>query len=424
MADLGTVLTVVDLVQRGIVIYQRIESLPQQMKQLGRRMERLNIFLVRLKAFVEKNAKNKNTSSSLLSGQVSDLDALLKGIEANAAKVHDLFERYEKGTLSRSRDLEFRARWMSQIWFSLVDSSPDKVKEIMEEIDYERSVLSDYLSLMAVDKGPAPSAPAKPRAGRAVEKQPATALTAVAKRASPSPSPAPPRRDYRILFVDPYNEGRSVVAEGLVKLLAQLTLRARGDWRIAEVRSAGFFAKDQNECVDVIDGLKYSHETFKLPWWPGGKSPSRVAMAGLFDNKWCNHPFKEEIRTEIAARKSRGMKKDVFSYYDFIVVFALREHDNMVKLKEALRKKTGAGPPRGKGRVLQLGSYLSPRKGAVREILHPAATNDAKLNREKWNAKVAEIKTALKEFLKQEMKWEQPNDKGPAASNQSLEVRA
>lgn len=422
MADLGTVLTVVELVQKSINIYQKIESLPQQMKQLGRRMERLNIFLVHLKAVLEKHSQQKTTAPpTLLSGQVADLGKILKEIEANAAKVYDLFDRYEKGILSRSRDLQFRARWASQLWFSLVDSSPDKVKELMEEIDYERSEVRDYLNLMAVGRDLAPSAPAPTRSGRKTEKQAATTSTAVAKRPSPSPSPAPPRRDYRILFVDPYNEGRSVVAEALVKLLAQLTLRARGDWHIAEVRSAGFFARDKSECVDVIDGLKYSHETFKLPWWPGGQSPNGVAMAGLFDNKWCEYPFKEEIRGEITARKSRGMMKDVFSYFDYVIVFALREHDNMVKLKEAMRKKTGVAPPRGKGRVLQLGTYLSPKNGAVREILHPKVTKDAKVNREKWNAKVAEIKTALKEFLKQEMKWEQPNDRG-TATGKTLQV--
>ncbi len=418
MADLGTVTTVVDLVQKAIAIYQRIENLPKQMTQLGRRMERLGIFLVRLKEFIAKNnKKSKKAPATLYSGQVDDLANLLKGIEGNATKVYDLFERYEKGILSRSMDLEFRARWISQLWFSLVDNSPDKVQAIMEDIDFERGVLSDYLALMAVDKAHEPSIPSTPRPGRNTEKAVAT------RRPSVSPSPAPPRRDYKILFVDPYNEGRSVVAEAVLKLLGKLSLKARGDWRIAEIESAGFFAKNKAQCVDAIDGLDYSHKTFKLPWRPGANnSPSRIGLAAVFDNKWCDYPFKQDIRAEISSRAAVGMKKDVFSRFDFIIVFALREHDNMVKLKGALQKNGDANVPRGKGRVLQLGTYLGQKKGAIREILNPQVTNDPKQNRENWNKKVSEIKTALKGFLKQEMEWEQPEEKSPATGKQALEV--
>ncbi len=429
--DLGTIITAVELVQKIIALYQRIESLPQQMKQLGRRMERLNIFLVRLESFVKKSNNKQATiaPSPLFSGQVEDLGKLLEGIKGNAEKVYDLFDRYEKGILSRSMNIEFRAKWMSQVWFSLVDSSPDKVQAIMEEIDYERGILSDYLGLMAIDKAheesPGPSAT---RPGRKVEKTSNAAATTLTKRPSPSPSPspAPPRRSCKILFVDPYNEGRSVAAEALVKLLGQLTVKNRGDWRIADVCSAGFFAKDRGDCVDVIDGLDYSHKTFKLPWRPGGQSPSRMAMAAVFDNKLYDYPFKQDIKAEVTARTSCGMKKDMFTRFDFIVVFALREHDNMVKLRDAVRKRVeaeGGVLPRGKGRVLQLGAYLSRRKGTVREILTPQVTKDGKKNRENWNWKVSEIKTALKAFLKREMDWEQPDDKSSdATGKKTLQV--
>ncbi|KAK3905991.1 hypothetical protein C8A05DRAFT_12229 [Staphylotrichum tortipilum] len=428
--DLGTLVTAVELVQKIIALYQRIDSLPQQMTQLGRRMERLNIFLVRLESFVKKNNTKQPALAPgpLFSGQVEDLGKLLEGIKGNAAKVYDLFDRYEKGILSRSMNIEFRAKWMSQVWFSLVDSSPDKVQAIMEEIDYERGILSDYLGLMAIDKAHEESpGPSSPRSGRKAEKTGGNASGAVMKRPSPSPSrsPAPPRRSCKILFVDPYNEGRSVAAEALVKLLGQLTLKGHGDWRIADVCSAGFFAKNKGDCVDVIDGLDYSRRTFKLPWKPGAQSPSRMAMAAVFDNKWSDYPFKQDIRAEMTARTSCGMRKDMFTRFDFIFVFALREHDNMVKLREAVRKRVeaeGRVLARGKGRVLQLGAYLSRRKGAVREILNPPVTKDGKKNRENWNWKVSEIKTALKAFLKREMDWEQPNDKGTAMGKKTLEV--
>jgi len=408
--DIGTVITVVELVQKAIAIYERIDNLPQQMAQLGRRMEYLNLFLVRLQNFLEKGAGNnkgeKQAKPQLLSGQQDDLRKLLGEIKLNAEKVYDLFDRYKSGILSRSKDLKFRAAWMAQVWFSVVDNSADKVQAILEDIDQQRTVLRDYLVLMSVEKA------YEPRQGRERQQK---ELSAATRRPVPSPSPTPPRRDYKILFVDPYNEARSVAAEALVKLLAQMTARARGDWRIAEVQSAGFFTKRNNECVDVIDGLDYSDKSFKLPWRPGGQAPLGTAMSAVFDNKWADYPFKKGIRKEIMSRTSGGMAKDVFARFDFVFVFTIREHDNMVKLKEALLKKAGSkSVPRCKGRVLQLGTYLAQKRGQVREILNPLEMKDPKKDRGNWNQQVSEIKTALKGFLKQEMKWTPPDDKDVA----------
>ncbi|KAH6855571.1 hypothetical protein B0I37DRAFT_58378 [Chaetomium sp. MPI-CAGE-AT-0009] len=418
--DLGTVLSVVELVQKAIDIYERIDNLPQQMAQLGRRMENLNLFLIRLQNFLTESNKsdknNKKSKTQLLSGQLDDLRKLLAGIKTNAETVYDLFDRYKRGILSRSKDLKFRASWMAQVWFSVVDNSADKVQVIMEDIDQQRSLLRDYLVLMAVEKAYEPTRP-----GREPEQK--TTLAAPTKRRPPpSPSPTPPRRDYKILFVDPYNEARSVVAEALVKLLAQMTLRARGDWRIGEVSSAGFFTKRRNDAVEAIDGLDYSERSFKLPWRPGGEAPDSTALAAVFDNKWADFPFKKDIRKEMLGRTSRGMPKDVFARFDFVFVFTIREHDNMVKLKEALLRKEGPGAvPRCKGRVLQLGTYLAQKRGQVREILNPVEpgnpkSGDLKKNREAWNQQVSEIRTALKGFLKQEMKWAPPDDRDVASA--------
>lgn len=413
--DLGTVVTVVELIQAAIAIYERIDGLPQQMKQLGKRMERLNMFLVRLQKFLEKGAGDtkgeKHAQTQLLSGQLDDLRKLLKEIKVNAEKVHNLFYRYENGILSQSKGLTFRMPWMKQLWFSIVDNSADKIEVIMEDIDHQRSVLRDYLVLMSVEKAYEPKQRRRPAEDKTALTTAATATTTTA-RPTPSPSPAPPRRDYRILFVDPYNNGRSVMAEAVVKMLAQLTLRARRDWRIAEVRSAGFFARRNNECTDVIDGLDFSKPSFRLPWRAGGEAPSRTAVSAVFDNKWANYPFKNTIRSEIVSRTSEGLSKDVFTRFDFVFVFTVREHDNMVKLKDALRKKAGTGGStnaRGKGRVLQLGAYLAQKRGQIREILQPLPTKDSEKDREKWNRCVSEIRTAVKGFLKQEMKWTPPD---------------
>lgn len=430
--DLGTVLAVVEVVRKCMAMYERIESLPKQMAQMGRRIKRLSIYLGDLEAFVM--AKPTTAFAALYSGQRAALVEVLASIQGNVAKVHDVFDRYEKGILSRSKNLEFRAKWLSSIWFSLVDSSPGKVQTIMEEIDQDAVELRDWLDFMTlkgvqvlVQASWSPDTPPLDRGrdrGRGTDETAATTQRAVP---SPSPSPAPPRRDYKILFVDPYNTARGVVAEALVKLFGQLTVKNGGDWRISEVESVGFFVKSKSDCISTIDGLDYSFKTFKKPWMEGHESAAKTALAAVFDNKWYDHPFKEVLQQEMASRKSRGLQKDMFTRFDYIVVFTNREHDNMIKLKDAIRRTRGASraSTHGKGRILQLGTFLKQDGGPAREILHPAGVNsDGPRSRQDWNKKVAEIKTALKELLKREMQWKQPESRGkaPAGGQKTLEV--
>ncbi|KAK1752030.1 hypothetical protein QBC47DRAFT_306527 [Echria macrotheca] len=376
--DPGTILSVIDTIQRVVALYERIDGLPQQMTNLGRRMETLNLYLIPLEAFV----KNKpNTAyARLYPGQKEALAKLLGNIQASADKVYDLFERYEKGILSRGHDLVFRAKWASQIWFSLVDNSPDKIQALMDDIDYDRGVLNDYLTLMNAMEKPVLATPPRP----------------------------PGRRDYKIIFVDPSNGNRSIVAEALTKLLGQATVKANLDWRIEWIHSAGFFVKARSDCIDVIEKLDYSYPSMKLALSAGGVSPKAVILDAVFDNKMFNQPYKQTIRSALAARRSRGLTKDMFRRYDFVIVFTSREHDNATKLKEALRKKYGdAAVARGKGRVLHLGAYLGS-VGAPTEIILTKKMKEKNDTREEWNAKAAQIKTAIKGFLKSEMKWVAP----------------
>ncbi|KAK3940176.1 hypothetical protein QBC46DRAFT_386150 [Diplogelasinospora grovesii] len=492
MADLGTIMTVIDLVNRAIAIYQRMEDLPTQMRQLNRRMKNLNVYLVRLEGFVRK--KSASAYDNPFSGQKKELADILTSIKENVEKVYDLFERYEQGILSRSHDLRFRLKWASELWFSLVDKSPEKIQVIMEEIDNDRSILGDYMGFMNIQgvevlvndsqqakakhakdekekaeqakllaeihaalvekknggqkkddkvsptnekkkekdkaegKKDTQSAPAreaeqtKPKAEGAKKKveTPQLQVVEVKKarqtlRLSPSPSPTPPRKDYKVLFVDPHNIGRSVVAEGLMKLMRGLTQKANGDWRIQTIHSAGFFVWKKGLCADIIDNLDYSYKSFKMPLVDGGQAPNLIAMSALFDNKSYDFPFKKGITEKIMNRTSRGLKRDIFLEYDFIIVFTNREHDNMIKLKNAIKKNAEGKKITAlrKGRVLHLGTYLNP-DGPPKEILAPLK---GKEDREIWNRKVAEIKTAIKQFLKQEMKWKQPDQKAIESSN-------
>ncbi|KAK4180902.1 hypothetical protein QBC36DRAFT_319339 [Triangularia setosa] len=424
MADIvGTIITLVETAQSAINLYNRIDGLPTQMTQLGKRIERLSPFLTRLEAFIKK--RPTAASSSLYSGQKQDLKQLLDGINGHIKKATDLFERYEKGILSRSHDLEFRARWISQLWFSLVENSPEKVQAILEDIEYDRGVLSDYLALMAVDKQP-DNPPSSPGPGHEnfTNNNPGNNLKSTVtlpknnklspspipvKRPSPSPSPIP-RQDFKVLFVDPYHSERTAIAESLLTLFRELTLLSKSNtpWRISTISSAGFFIKSSSDLVPVISSLNYSYPSWKMDLKLGGPGvvPKPEALKAVFDNNWASYPFKNTIKSQISSRPSVGLTRDVFESYDYIFVFTKREHDNMVKLKEAVSAIT---KERQKARVLHLGMYLGG------EIFYPKLVNGKgakedveQINRHAWNKKVAEIKTALKEFLKQEMRWQMP----------------
>jgi protein-tyrosine-phosphatase len=262
----------------------------------------------------------------------------------------------------------------------------------MDDIEYDRGILNDYLTLMNA---------------RAVWERPITQV------AGPPPTRSSGSRKYNIIFVDPSNIGRSVVAEGLTKLFGQATVKANLDWRLNLVHSAGFFVRARSDCVDVIEKLNYSYPSFKKPFIAGGALPQDVALDAVFDNKTFEQPFKKTIRDSLNARRSRGLTKDMFKRYDFVIVFTSREHDNTTKLKQALRDKYGNDVfDKGKGRVLHLGAYLTT-SGAPKEIVVPKVTKPGAEGRQQWNAKVSQIKTAIKGFLKKEMDWAAP-EQAPA----------
>lgn len=237
-----------------------------------------------------------------------------------------------------------------------------------------------------------------------------TASTSGGKDKKPLPSPL--RNDYRIIFVDPYNVGRSRVAEAYMQLIREWTIRSKGTWHVKDVHSAGLMVKSQSDCVEVLQKLQ---PPLKQHFLPGGEKPTWTGMASLFDNSFFNYPYKKNVRDKALVAKSRGIRQNIFSEYDWILVFTGRESENLLRLKKALIDKNGKGAaPKGKGRVLHLGGYLG-RKGESREIVNASKNKDGTESRENWNKTTASIKMAIRWFLRRELDWVQPA-KGAAVS--------
>jgi len=187
-------------------------------------------------------------------------------------------------------------------------------------------------------------------------------------------------------------------------LFQESTKLKNGDWRIQRADSAGFFVRAGSDCIPVIDNLDYTIQRFKKPLMDGAEPALTTALDSVFDNASFSFPAKQAIGQAMFTRLSRGIRKDLFLTYDFIIVFTNREHDNMVKLRLALGKQDRSLLRMGKGRVIHLGIYLST-DGYPREIMVPPRNPDGSDNRGNWNWKTSELKMGLKGFLTSEMDW-------------------
>ncbi|OIW28757.1 hypothetical protein CONLIGDRAFT_577951 [Coniochaeta ligniaria NRRL 30616] len=403
--SLDTVITVASLVRGAVELYNRIDDWPDQMKKLGRRMKNLNVYLTELEEIVAKKANNAFVR--LFSKQKEHLGLLLQDIRKDTESIKALFHKWENdiGPLG----FQFRFKTITQAYFAL-GSSSDKIAALIEDVNEHLQGIRDYLTLMGfkaavligerqnANLAPAPvlGKPGKAPVGEKKDDK-------NKRKPSPSPSPAPPRRDFKIVFVDPGNVARSVVAEALAKLMREWTKVSNGDWRIRTIHSAGVLVKDRTD-VPEIESLRREVA--------GSQSPGRLALEAVFDNKNFDFPAKKDIHISMLRKRSNGIKKDMFKVYDFILVFSSRDHESMLKVKSALIEKDGAKEvtATGKGRILHLGSYLT-LDGIPREIDDPSKTSKAPVTRADWNWKAAQIKLAIKEFLKQEMQWKQPPQK-------------
>jgi len=440
-----TILQVVEIVQKAVVIYHKIKDGPDQMKKIGRRMERLSALLVNLEHHVR--SKSKTALARLRKSQTEHLLAVIDDTKADCTKVYELFDKWDNNT--GPFGFQFRFATVAQAYF-LLGTNADKLEALAGDIEEHRKEIDTYLGLMGAEgiednlKGikrlqddnnamkkqldaiqqllqAGQPGPALVVAGAAAV--PGGALADAPKpnaprpgRPSPSPSPSSPKRDLQIIFVDPFNLGRSVIAATITRLTKEWTLQAGGDWRILKAQSAGFFVKKGCDCVDVIENLDYSYQSYKKPMGAGDAKANATAVQALFDNKSFDYPFKKTVKDGLDKRRSRGVRRNIFAEFDYIIVFTAREHDNMIALRKALIAKDGkAAAPKGKGRVIHLGRYLT-MDGVPREIIDPPKNQDGSDIRANWNFKISQIKMAIKGFLREETRWTAPKSNAQGSS--------
>lgn len=373
MADvLGTVTTVLHIVKEAYQLCCKIKDCPPLMERIGEHLELVQLDLERIQAFLTKTPVSQQGSRVLI--------CLIQRIRDDSEEVNAVFKKWTE------------SKKPAKVWF-VVSGNQDDLIALRDAIDTNRAELSREMLYMGGPFG-------LDKFGVPEQQQPA--IKPGNKNAASHAG-----NDYRIMFVDPYNGARSIVAEGYVKLLQRWTSGTGGDWKFRLMHSSGLFIRNRGEVTDLVNSMDYSYPSYKLPMHDGNKPANATALDALFDNLMFNSPFKQEVKRHIEARRSRGIAKTIFKTYDFVVVFTDREYDNLVRLREALIAREGRQTVTGggRGRIIHLGSYChKARKGRPGEILQPKP--DA--TREEWNARVGQIKTAVKGFLKQEMSWKRP----------------
>ena len=295
-------MTAVELVTKAIKIFKDINGLPKEIIELRKKMESIRGLFVSIQGFVKIN--EKQPLMSLLPDQRKELAKGIKRIQKYAKETYLIFERYKKDVLSRPAG---PSKWSAQAWYSVIDRTPDKIKELLEKIQEDNNLLVSHVQLMTAQgvsmlvqaQQTTPAPPLAPQFGLVPQQgrparnannattnqspltrlnqqtlsvprpapgrnsfsnldRPATLSPVIVAAEPKRPSSTPPSTSapntlanfsspkYKVLFVDPYGTERSVIARSLARLLFLRTIaQGRGDQcRIGELASAGFFVRD------------------------------------------------------------------------------------------------------------------------------------------------------------------------------------
>ena len=422
---------ILDLIDRAIALYDKIQAPPDQIKTMRRQMGGLRSNLQSLQHLLS----NKRGMAGLQPSQTRDIEEVMEEIRAKIVEVDEIFHKWENRS-NGPFGFQFRFQKVPQALFAL-GSSPKKLEELGHELDRlknevgdrERRLQSFALNAIIAQNQqrqlrkpaaqarppaalrPAPvNVPAKPAVQAPALPVPAVQVPDVKAPAVQTPAvPLPIRHlqankmDLSVIFVDSINESRSIVAQAYTQVVRSWTVRHDPSaWRISHIHSAGIFIKAQSDIINWPDSI----DPQKMR--PGATLPNQIAIAALFENRLLNSAYKDRIRDNVSQQHSRGLSKDMFSTYDYIFVFLESEVQLLEKLREHLNAKGS------RARIVLLGKYTASQFGN-NEIREPNKANqgNAIQYRGVWNERVSRIRFALKGFLKQELGWVQPPTNDP-----------
>lgn len=361
---IGDCITIID---KAIEIYKKIRDAPRQIDDVTERMVDLRGYMTSLRGQVVE------TPLARLSLDVRDqINTTLERIKADVRKIDDILEKWR--TKRAPGGLTFRFDSVNRTFFSL-GSSPKELRDLTENIDRRKGEIVSYMIMLnAVGVNKLLSVPT-------TQKQPFR--------------PPPRKEKYSIIFIDSHNKGRSLVAQAYAQLVREWTVRTKNPWLVDKIDSAGLL-------VAAGSATAALQTEMGMHLLDGGKAPVPTALAALFDNDRFNYPYKKDVRQTTESWKSRGLPKDLFTTYDFILLFNTSSAANLERLKTALPQKKGkSATENGMGEIVMLGEY---GKSGNKQIWDPPSP----YTKDGWNKVMANIKVSFREFLKKETGWAQP----------------
>ncbi|KIW16587.1 hypothetical protein PV08_03775 [Exophiala spinifera] len=387
------------VVEKAIAVYQKMTDAVQTVQFMGIRLEGIRDQI----KIAQKLVPDDRTNNFLqkLDGELYEMiRKTIAKIQVDAQATQDILEEWY------SRKTGFlNSTWRSQLFANMVNGilkgKGDDLKMLNQRLDHYQTSLNHFIGMVntygikeLIERD------TKNKGKQLAVGTTASANTPASKVGRSSPSPAR-RKQYRVIFVDPHNEGRSVVAQSYLYLVHQWTVRTDNHWPLSKWESAGMRLRARSAFVPQLQALGLPK---RIKFVDGNVPSSPHAVNALFDQPYFNYAYKEPIRQRAAKRLSRGLPANMFEHYDFILVFTKEQ----LEILEALREHVARTQPQYKdvnqrARILLLGSYSK-----AGQIYVPGATDDAEELKKMWGKVVNQIKGSVKGFLEVECGWKPP----------------
>ncbi|KAL6249965.1 hypothetical protein RBB50_002266 [Rhinocladiella similis] len=376
-------------VEKAIALYQKMVDAVETVQFMGIRLEGIRDQIMIAERLVPDSKTN------ILLSLDRDLYEMIRKtigkIEVDAQATQVILDAWY-GKKTGILDTTWRSQLVANVVNSLIKGKDSELKKLNQRLeDYQRS-LNHFIGMVNTFY-------IKELIDRDTNKGKKLALgTTPEVRRSPSPAK---RQQYRVIFVDPYNEGRSVVAQSYLYLVHQWTVRTENHWPLSKWESAGMRVRARSAFVPQLQALGLSKP---IQFADGNVPSSSHAINALFGQPYFNYAFKEPIRQRAAKRLSRGLPANIFDQYEFILVFT----NEQLAILEALREHVVRTQPKYKevnqrARIVLLGSYSK-----AGQIYTPNTTDNAEELKKRWGKVVNQIKGSVKGFLELECGWKPP----------------
>ncbi|CAJ2513102.1 Uu.00g012210.m01.CDS01 [Anthostomella pinea] len=359
---------VVVVVQGALEVYARISSADGIIRRQAGNMQSHAAWLAHAKRLLETDATYRAREAALAPDQRDALLILLQRMKSDARAVKKLFQKWEAAsTLERQ-------------WLAGFSRLPAELEHLDEMLDRGIAKFQSHLDLNVYGKI------AKMPAQQQQQQQSGTAAAAVGGGAGGEAV-----QKCGIIFVDPWNVSRSRVAEAYTKMLKSWALenptsgteKGAVAWPIDFIHSAGLEVKNRSDCVE------YTEAIVRVPNMTNGDQPPNItAMKALFA-KTPSLPKTAMENQPLALWKSRGLSRNMFRTYDYVVVFTRQDFNRL----SALRDKLGGE----KARLVILGRGRNNEIKEIQRLRHD--------DEEEWGRKIWEITVAVRGFLKREFGW-------------------